>query len=265
MRRPLLIAAVSLLIAACSASSSNPTSPSAPPTGTTLEGPTWVLTAGIPGAPRSGRGVIDITFENGHASGSSGCNSYGGSYTVAGSSLKFGPLTSTMMACADSSIMSREAAYVAALDKVDAYAISGTTLTLSGPSVNLVYSHQAAPASLPLVGSHWMLNTLFSGTTASTVIGTPPDATFATDGSVSGSDGCNRYHATYVAGADRALKVGPLAGTKMACEQAVVDQANAFAQAMVSVAPYAIEGSVLTLRDAAGNPLLGFQGAVGPS
>ena len=46
---------------------------------------------------------IDITaiFEDGNISGSSGCNSYSGSYQVDGSKISFGPLAGTLMACMD--------------------------------------------------------------------------------------------------------------------------------------------------------------------
>ena len=77
--------------------------------------------------------------------GSAGCNRMMGSYELSGSSLKFGPLATTRMACPS---MDAEQAYLGALSATTRYEIAGTTLTLFGPDGPVVRLELAsAPAS----------------------------------------------------------------------------------------------------------------------
>ncbi len=76
---------------------------------------------------------ITATFsQDGKISGSSGCNSYSGTYTTEGDSMRISDVAGTMMACSDpKGIMEQESAYLAALGRVAAYEIDGTDLVLS--------------------------------------------------------------------------------------------------------------------------------------
>jgi putative lipoprotein len=62
--------------------------------------------------------------------GSGGCNRLMGGYAMEGSSLHFKGVASTMMACAHG--MQTEQAFVAALNKIESWKISGKTLELYG-------------------------------------------------------------------------------------------------------------------------------------
>ena len=64
-------------------------------------------------------------------SGSAGCNTYNGTYTVDGSSISFGPLATTKMACpvAETAV---ETAYLAGLAGVKTWSIQALFLTLDG-------------------------------------------------------------------------------------------------------------------------------------
>jgi putative lipoprotein len=70
------------------------------------------------------------TFADGSVSGSTGCNRYNGPYTIDGESLEIGPVASTLMACPPPRD-AIESAYVAALDRVQTWAIDGEELVLS--------------------------------------------------------------------------------------------------------------------------------------
>ena len=83
----------------------------------------------------SGGKKVDLSLnaKDGTASGFSGCNRYQGSFSNKGSSthgtpLKFGPMASTMRACADGE--DTERAYLALLGTVDAYRMKGSGLEL---------------------------------------------------------------------------------------------------------------------------------------
>ncbi len=75
---------------------------------------------------------ITLMFgEDGQVTGSAGCNGYFGGYTVDGENLTIGPLGATMMACGEpEGVMAQETDYLAMLDSVATYSITGDTLTL---------------------------------------------------------------------------------------------------------------------------------------
>lgn len=114
----------------------------APPGGSgAVVGPTWTLTRlevdGKIGTPVSASRAPTISFHTkGQFDGYTGCNSYGGSYALTGNHVALSDMRMTLVACAnpdlttDNDIMSFEATYVQALDRVTTYQVSGATLTL---------------------------------------------------------------------------------------------------------------------------------------
>ncbi|HET9260041.1 MAG TPA: META domain-containing protein [Acidimicrobiia bacterium] len=81
---------------------------------------------------------VTIVFDEDQASGISACNSYSGSYTLDGSSIEFGNLVMTEMACLDPGVMEAEEAYSAGLLAVETVTLDDG-LTLRGPDVELVF------------------------------------------------------------------------------------------------------------------------------
>ncbi|MET0561029.1 MAG: META domain-containing protein [Gaiellaceae bacterium] len=71
--------------------------------------------------------VLDL--EEARVTGSSGVNRLAGQFALSGDELRFGTLATTRMAGPESA-MRREAAFLAALDRVTSYALDGRTLTL---------------------------------------------------------------------------------------------------------------------------------------
>lgn len=115
----------------------------------------------------------------------------------------------------------------------------------------------AAPAgSNPLAGTRWLLTEL-SGQPALADVSVT--ASFAADGSLSGSGGCNSYSTTYSVDGS-SLTVSPqIAATMMACPDPVMNQETAYFQALTSVATFAIDGETLTLSGADGAALAVFR------
>jgi heat shock protein HslJ len=113
-----------MLLAACSAAAEEPR-PS-------LDGTRWILESmgshqALPGTK------ITARFDEGSVGGSSGCNSYGGSYETDRNHLKIRELTSTLMACLDpEGVMDQEAAYLRTLGAADDYEIVDGKLRISG-------------------------------------------------------------------------------------------------------------------------------------
>lgn len=93
--------------------------------GDSLNGTTWELYSIGRYSPITGS-KITIHFEEGLASGSSGCNSYGGAYRVDGNKINFQELESTLMACIDpSGVMEQESTYLNFLGEANRLEIDG--------------------------------------------------------------------------------------------------------------------------------------------
>src|SRR6266498_534732 len=93
-----------------------------------FEGQEWKLTSVNGKAPLAGSKVT-LKFENGKISGSSGCNSYGGEYSIQGGKLTVTNVVSTEMACMDpAGVMDQEAAFFKAINEAAGYQISGNRL-----------------------------------------------------------------------------------------------------------------------------------------
>jgi len=79
-----------------------------------------------------------VTFnEDGTVTGTSGCNEFGGSYTVDGNEIAFNEIISTLMLC-DTPIMSQEEAMYQVLSETVAFQIEGNMLTIMKNGMVLV-------------------------------------------------------------------------------------------------------------------------------
>lgn len=126
-----MLALVVVVMVACSDDEgSNDASP--------LEGTTWTLTS-ADGTDAVAEATANLTLTDGQASGSGGCNSFNGSYTLDGDQLSFGPLASTQMAC-EEPVMAQEATVFSVLGAAESYSIDGDQLTISSPAGSLVYT-----------------------------------------------------------------------------------------------------------------------------
>jgi heat shock protein HslJ len=101
-----------------------------------LEGPTWILQRTLL------RTEVTAIFEEGKVTGSAGCNTYNGTYTVTVGAnedeIAIGPLATTRMAC-QQNIMDQETRYLGALEAAESYIIEDTTLTIFFPGGALIY------------------------------------------------------------------------------------------------------------------------------
>jgi len=76
--------------------------------------------------------TVTALFENGNLTGSAGCNSYFGSYTMEGvNGIAIGSLGSTLMFCGERGVMEQETAYLTLLQSATSWDVSGAMLTLS--------------------------------------------------------------------------------------------------------------------------------------
>ncbi len=230
-----------------------------------LEGQSWQLVG-----YRSADGLVEVIakdrpmlfrFEDGRISGDTGCNQVSGSYTLDGSRLMIGKnMASTMMACPDS-LMKQEQAVTAALVAVATYQQAGDRLELLDSTDQALLDFQVFKPS-PLVGKTWVLEVYDQGNQglASPITGTEVSLEFHEQGTLGGSDGCNRYMSGYQLEDDH-LTIGPIATTRMACRGSadVAAQAAAYAAMLGTVTGYRVEGRQLTLINSKGKTVARFQ------
>ena len=207
-----------------------------------IEGVPWVLDsgAGVDGAAPA----PTATFEGGRVTGTTGCNRYSGTYAVEGGRLTIAPGATTMKACpppADEV----ERAYLAALGRVGGWRVDGDELVLLADGAPALRFRAASP-----VGS-WTVTSLVHGDALTSPIpGTELTATFAEDGTLSGSAGCNSYTAMYVM-ANGILEISPPASTRKLCAEpeGVMEQEAAYLAALPETARFQLgEGGLELLR-----------------
>jgi putative lipoprotein len=141
MKRLIAAALVTVALSACGVAGSSPTASAG------LAGPSWTLVA-IDGQEPAGDTDPTLMFDAaGNVSGSAGCNTYTGTATLDGSSISFGPLGSTRMACPDPDVMAQETAFLTALDEVEAFALDSQGRLVLEDGVVLVFEAATPGAS----------------------------------------------------------------------------------------------------------------------
>jgi heat shock protein HslJ len=228
----------------------------APTAAASLENTSWRLTT-LPGASLpdgGGRNAITVAFEAGRVHGFSGCNQFFGSYAQKGEKLELGSLGATMMACAEPA-MSIENLFLKSFAGDLRLAVVGNELTLMPQSGgDALRFERAAPPRLE--GVKWEVTGYNNGRQAvvSPKLGTRITLMFS-DGMVSGSSGCNRFHGSFKA-EGKALTIQPLATTRMACEEDVMAQEQEFLRALQSATTWTIVRGMLDVHRADGERVL---------
>jgi heat shock protein HslJ len=218
-----------------------------------LEGTLWRIEE-LPGQDPStlaaARPGLTVLFEEGRASGFSGCNRFAGSYTREGNRIRLGPLAGTMMMC-DGQAMELENAFRNALAGTLTAAFADGRLTLTSESGTTAVLREApAPA---LEGVTWEVTGFNNGRQAvvSPQLDTALNLTFA-DGTVTGTSGCNTFRASYTRDGDR-IAIGPAATTRKACTaEGVMEQERQFLAALQAATTWTIRDELLDMHFADG-------------
>lgn len=101
-----------------------------------IEGTTWIVTGTIDGDAVASvpEGAASLTITDGALALNSGCNTGRGDVEVGDSTLTFGPVALTRMACIDDALSALEAAVTTVLDGEVSYQIDGASLVITAPS-----------------------------------------------------------------------------------------------------------------------------------
>ena len=250
------LVALAMLAAACS-SSAKPSASSPATTSTSvasasaLAGTSWNL-ATYRGDKEVKPAVAgaSLTFNSAsQLSGSTGCNSFTGTYTASGSSLTITHLAMTQRACQGAGLAGQEAAITNKLPKVTAYAITEGVLTLTDAKGVTLFTYKAASNSLS--GTSWKVTGVNNGNGAvsTTSLTEKLTASFAANGQFSGFGGCNTLGGPYKLTGNNGVTIGPLHSTLIACEGDVGELETEYTTALSHVTSYEINGTKLTLRD----------------
>jgi heat shock protein HslJ len=255
-----LLALVALAgLAACgstSSSGSGATSTPAPRPGGDLAGTSWQLTSyqgpnrdAVPAAPGS---AATLKFgTTGDLTGSTGCNTFSGTYTVDGQKLtiKLGPMT--MTGCTGALLTSQENAVTQLLPTVTGFTAAGGKLTLTGADNAVLFTYGAGLTGLE--GTSWTVTGVNTGNAVETTVLTENlTAAFGLAGAFSGNGGCNTLTGTYTTSGTDGLTITGLAGTSKACAPEVTKLETQYQTALGQVSTYAISGDTLTLRNSTG-------------
>lgn len=216
---------------------------------TKLAGSQWQLTT-VGDTPVLPNTVITANFAAASLSGSGGCNNYNAAYLTIAERITISMPAATLKAC-PAPIMAQEQQYLTALVFARRYTATEEILQLKDANGNvlLLYTRQ----SNALAGTSWNVISYNNGKggVVSVLADTSVTTNFGTDGDVSGAGGCNPYFGPYKTQASL-IQIGPLASTRRACPEAIMDQENLFLIALQSAAKYEIDDDMLELRRADG-------------
>ena len=194
---PLLALALALVLAGCAADVAPSSSPEA------IEG-AWRLTSGRTSAGEipivDGR-PITLTIESGTIGGTAACNAYGGRLVGIGGRVRVEELGMTAMGC-EADLMASETAYPAAMSAISEIGLDGDALVLVGPDVELRFAPLPPPPTAELVGTRWLLESVFVGDVAAAPVGEPATIELRADGTFIGSTGCRTFRGTWVEDGD---------------------------------------------------------------
>jgi heat shock protein HslJ len=220
--------------------------------GDTLTSSTWVLTPASLGLPSTSGAQPTLRFTAGIASGFSGCNQYHGSYTVKGNALTFGPMATTMMACGPQET-AVEAAYLDRLARAARFAVTSSRLDLADAKGVTLLSYAAASSSLE--GAWTVTGYLTSTGTAftSVVVGSELGMSFAGDGTLNGTTGCNHFTGTWRQGPGDAVAIQLGGQTTAACtDPDLMAQETSIVKAWSSTVKVDVAGSEATFYNSDG-------------
>lgn len=200
-----------------------------------------------------------IRFDaSGEAGGSNGCNSYGGSYSIAGGAITFGGMFQTEIGC-QPDVAAVETAFMLAISRVDTFDTAAGRLTLSASdgSSEMVFAEPAPVIDNALQGS-WVLDTIGDAVAVSSIVaGTDPTLEI-TDTEISGTTGCNSFFGALTWDADGSFVVTEMGWTEIGCERGIMQQEQAILETLSNAATYEIEGDRLLITTAEGDLFLRY-------
>lgn len=201
----------------------------------------WRL-AELDGAPAATDEATIAFTRSGRVSGWTGCNELEGTWTwLTDDGISIGDLQLTREPC-DEAATALEARLVEGLYRATTFAVAGERMVLrDGEGRELVF--RAAGRSGDGVLGDWVL-TAIDGEPAADV--PRSTLTMRDDGSLSGSGGCNDYHAWFTVD-DGTIEVSPISAGRGTCAEHAMTQEDAFLDTLRAASGWAVDGDELQL------------------
>lgn len=247
----LLLAAATLAACGSSSDSDSDKEASAPAVSpSALAGRTFVART-LDGRSLAAGTAISISFEQETLSASAGCNTITGGYAIEDGELRTRELARTMIGC-DAERERQDEWLDGFLTAGPEVSLDGDRLTLAGDSVTAELRESTADDERPpLTGTLWTLETLMdrNGTASNVPAGVePPTLRIAPDGGTEVFAGCNRGGGSARVRPDEGLIVfGPLALTRMACDEAANRVEATVTAILDGTTAYSFDGPLLSI------------------
>ena len=231
-----------LSVAACTASAGMSAAGTVAPS--QLDGHSFLSTS-IQGRALVTGTRVRIGFDAGSLTANADCNTMSGKYTVSGGQLAVTELATTEMGCA--SALSAQDQWLATLLGGAAITLAGSTLTLETSGVTLtLLDRVVADPDRPLVGTSWVLDSIGSGQTMSSVpVGVVASIVFEA-GAVQVRAGCNGGSGPATIGPST-ISFGSIAMTQVACSPDATSVESALTAVLRGEVAWSIRADALTL------------------
>jgi heat shock protein HslJ len=234
----LTISAIAL--AACGSDDDNASGSA--PTADDLAGQTFESTS-VEGHDLVEGSTIELGFETDALGARAGCNSLSGGYTITDGTLEVAAMASTMMAC-DDALMAQDEWLSEFLTSGPEITLDGDTLTLAGSESTITL---ATVEPTPLEETTWVVaGTVANEAVTVSLVDSEASMTIA-DGQAQVDTGCNTGSST-VEITDTTITFGPLALTRMACDEELTRLESSVVLALDGEVTYEVNGDSLTIR-----------------
>ena len=248
-----LLALAGLTLAACGSDDDNGADSANAPTADELSGLRFV-SSDVTGYDLVEGTEITMAFDDDAVSVNAGCNTLNGGYEITDGEFVAGQFAMTMMAC-DEPLMAQDTWLSEFLSASPAISLDGSTLSLTGDETTITLD-EVEPAGL--VGTTWVV----SGTVANeavTVSAVDSEASMTiTDDQAQIDTGCNTGSST-VEITDTTITFGPIALTRMACDEELTRLENSVLAVLQGEVTYEIDGDTLSLRSGEGADEVGLE------
>jgi heat shock protein HslJ len=195
--------------------------------------------------------TITLSFDGDQLGANAGCNQLGGTWSLDGDVLVVpDDMVMTEMACDPPARMDQDTWLASFLTSRPTVALDGDTLTLTSGDVTItMLDREVADPDRPLEGTKWAVDGLVSADAVSSVPSDVRTPTLEFDGGhVLVDAGCNTGSGSYEATA-RDIAFGPIATTRMACDDASMDVEAHVLGVLDGTVTYRIAADVLTLTN----------------
>lgn len=197
---------------------------------------------------------LELSFpEKGKLRVLAGCNQLGGDVSFEGDRMKVTGQSMTLMGC-DPARSEQDNWVKTFLESGPRFALNGDELVLTGNEVIKLVDKRANAQDKPLLGTHWVVESLSNGQSASSVPqGAHAFLQFGTD-TVTGSTGCNTLNGKAIQSGET-ITFADIATTRKACADNLAAMETTMLAVLDGKVPYSIDGDVLWLRHPSGKGL----------